>query len=90
MPGLLSNVFGDDNGGDGETSQTTQEYDASGDAGIELSPTVSISHDASGSYQNPDGSMSEWSSHSDITVTADVDAALSLVGIIGDADAAEA
>lgn len=90
MPGLLSNVFGGDENGENQTSQDTQSYDAAGDAGIELSPTVSVSHDASGSYQNPDGSTGEWSSHEDITLTVDADAALGVVGGIEQMDSSDA
>jgi hypothetical protein len=89
MPGLLSNVFGEDHGGEDQTSQTTQDYDASGDAGLELSPTVSISQDAGGSYQGLDGSTHEWSSHTDITLSVDVDAALGAAGGLSQADGSE-
>lgn len=80
MPGLLSNVFGDDAGGEDQASQTTQDYEASGDSGIDLSPTVSLHHEAGGSYENPDGSTGEWTSETDITLTVDVDAALGVAG----------
>ena len=75
MPGLLSNVFGDETEGEG-TSQSAQSYDASSDAGIDLSPSVSLEHEASGSYQNLDGSTSEWTSDSNVTLTVDVGATL--------------
>jgi len=79
MPGLLSNVFGDSSSGD-QMSQESQKYEASGDAGIDLSPTVSVGHEASGSYQNADGSTTEWSSDTDVALTVDVDAALGVAG----------
>ncbi len=88
MPGLLSNVFGEDSSED-QTSQQTQEYDASGDAGIDLSPSVSVGHEASGSYQNLDGSTSEWSSDTDVTLTVDVDAALGVAGGFDQTNSAE-
>jgi len=86
VPGLLSNVFGDDQGEDAQSSQEAQSYDASGDAGLDLSPTVSVGHEASGSYENPDGSTTEWSSETDITVTADVSATLGAVAAFDEAE----
>lgn len=79
MPGLLSNMFGDDEGQDAQSSQEAQSYDASGDAGLDLSPTVNLGHEASGSYENLDGSTTEWSSDTDINATVDVSAALGAV-----------
>ncbi|MDV3457669.1 hypothetical protein RZN05_11790 [Sphingomonas sp. HF-S4] len=79
MSGLLSNMFGDDEGQDAQSSQEAQSYDASGDAGLDLSPTVNLGHEASGSYENLDGSTTEWSSDTDITATVDVSAALGAV-----------
>jgi hypothetical protein len=76
MPGLLSNVFNDHEGQDGRSSENAQSYDASGDAGLDLSPTVGVGHEASGSYDNLDGSTTEWSSDTDVTVTVDLSAAL--------------
>lgn len=81
MPGLLSNVFGEESGGADQTGQQTQEYDASGDTGIDLSPSVGISNHVEGSYQHLDGSTTDWSSDSEVTVTVDVSAVLDVAGL---------
>ncbi len=80
MPGLLSNVFGGDEGQGVQSSQSEQSYDASGDAAVDPSPTIGVGHEASGSYQNLDGSTTEWSSDTDVSVTVDVSAALGATG----------
>lgn len=86
MPGLLSTVFGDDGSQDAQSSQNAQSYDASGDAGLDLSPTASVGHEASGSYQNPDGSTTEWSSDTEVSATVDVSATLSAAGGFDETD----
>jgi hypothetical protein len=88
MPGLLSNVFADE-ADDGGAPQSSEAYDASGEVGIDLSPTVSLEHEAGGSYQNLDGSTTEWSSESDLSVTVDVDATLGAAGSYNSAENTE-
>ena len=76
MPGLLSNVFADDQENGGETETMTQSSDVTVDQGLELSREVGIELGMDGNYQNLDGSTATWSHNVDITVALDVDAAL--------------
>lgn len=82
MPGLLSNMFDEQDGG-GESSQSTQEGSVSGEADQDVSPTITVEHEAGGTYENPDGSSGEWSS--DTTVTLSTSNVVNL-GAAGDYD----
>ena len=87
MPGLLTNLF--DDGGSSETSESTQSYDAGAHGGIDLSPTVSISHHAEASWQDADGTTHTYTSDTDLTLTVDVQATLDATGSLTQASEAE-
>ena len=70
-----------DNDG-GEQSQSSQ-YDAGADGGIDLSPTVGVSHSAEASWEDPEGTTHTYSSDTDLVFTADVDAAFGAAGSLG-------
>ncbi len=84
MAGVLSNIFGSDEGQDGtgsDGSVTTANTDTSElGAHADLNPTVSLHTEFSGSYQDLDGTTHEWSNESDLTVSLDVHAAIEFVG----------
>lgn len=76
MPGMLTNLFGDDGGTSGSTE--SHELTAGGEI-IDISPEITIEMEMGGTYQNLDGSTTTWSSDQSITLTADVNATLTAV-----------
>jgi hypothetical protein len=80
MPGLLNQLFADDSSS--SESQSSQ-YDAGADGGVDLSPTVGVSHSAEASWEDPEGTTHTYSSDTDLVFTADVDAAFDVAGSLG-------
>ena len=81
MPGLLNNIFGDD-GGSGEQNRSAQDYDAGVHGGLDLSPTVGVSHHAEANWQDADGTDHSYESDTDVVFTADASAAFAVLGSV--------
>jgi hypothetical protein len=77
MPGLFSNIFDTDQAE--QTASETQSHSVATDGGATIPIDLDISIEASGTYQNPDGSTTTWSSSHEISVNADVDASFQAI-----------
>lgn len=75
MPGLLSNVFGADEN-EGGITQSAQASELGGH--LDISPTISLQSEMSGSYQDLEGTTHEWSHESELTISLDVTGTLAL------------
>ncbi len=73
---------GQDEGGSSSESQSSQ-YDAQAGGGVDLSPSIGVSHSADASWEDSEGTTHSWSNDTDIVMTADVDAALGGAGSLG-------
>ena len=79
MPGLLSSVFDGDEGMSHQ-NESTQDYDAGAHGGIDLSPSIAVSHHAEASWQDADGTTHSYESDTDVVFTADASVAFSATG----------
>lgn len=88
MPGLLTDVFGDDSGV-GEQDQSAQAHDAGAHGGLDLSPTVGVSHHAEANWQDADGTDHSYESDTDVVFTADASMAFAVLGSVDQASSDE-
>ena len=79
MAGLLTNLFDPGDESSGQTS-SSRDYEAGADGGIDLSPSVGVSHQAEASWQDPQGTTHEYESDTEVVFTADVSATLDAAG----------
>lgn len=89
MPGILTNLFEDGGSGSSGQSESTQQYDAGAHGGVDLSPTIAVSHEAGASWEDPNGTTHEYSSDTDIVFTAEASAALGVAGSLTQSSADE-